>query len=223
MLATLRHIAKSYGYEIYKNPYQLNIWGIRSENELPNRFDDRLHVFFKTTDASFSKWSHYVFNCTTDPGTYWLKNPMHQQGTAMLYPGQYRGVYQIGLHRGKYKALVQTGGKVKVMRDYNRNAILDFYNGKLDEGSFGINIHRAKKTGITYEVENHSAGCQVFQKAAEFDFFMQLCQKHKKFYGNSFTYTLIDERMQAKTHRRRLAIGLGGAALIGSYLLYQQT
>jgi hypothetical protein len=31
---------------------------------------------------------------------------------------------------------------ITVLRDYDRNAILDFWNGKPETGMFGINIHR---------------------------------------------------------------------------------
>ena len=214
ILAKVKNIANRNGYSIFREPFKLNIWGFRSKNEEPNRFDDELHVFFNTAKSGFAKWAYFVFKCTTDPGTYWLRNPMHPQGTAMLAPNQYIDTYAIGLHRGKYYALVQLLGKVQVVRDYNRNAILDFYNGRLDSGSFGINIHRAKKTGTTYEVENHSAGCQVFQKASDFEFFMKLCESHRKLHGNKFSYTLVDQRMEFKTTVRRATIGLLSAAFI---------
>lgn len=224
MIAQIRHIARRNNFVIYREPYKLNIWGFRSKNEEPNRFDDELHVFFNTSKTHLAKWVYFVFKCTTDPGTYWLKSPMHPQGTAMLAPGQYIDTYAIGLHRGKYYAIIQALGKVKVVRDYNRNAILDFYNGRYDTGRFGINIHRAKKTGVTYEVENHSAGCQVFQKASEFEFFMKLCEAHRKLHGNKFTYTLIDRRMEFKTVMRRSAIGIAAAtAIVLGYLWVNQS
>lgn len=230
-IGRIKHIAKRKGFVIYDKPYQLNIWGIRSRNEKPNRFDDELHVFYVEGDQSerklgfgFKKWMHYVFPITTDPGTYWLNNPMNPQGTAMLAPGQYRDTYKIDLHRGKYYALCQRLNKVKVLRDYNRDAILDFQNGTPDQGMFGINIHRARKSGSTYTVDNHSAGCQVFKRAKDFDLFMRLCEVHRGIYGNQFTYTLIDQRMEFKAILRRTAmsvIGLG--TLFGIYLASQNT
>ena len=99
----------------------------------------------------------------------------------------------MGMHRGKYLALVQKR-PVTVMRDYDRNATLDFWNGKEDIGMFGINIHRASENGTTKTVDQYSAGCQVFANAAEFMLFLHLCERHKGLYGNEFTYTLIDER-----------------------------
>ncbi|MBL4704288.1 MAG: hypothetical protein JKY54_07190 [Flavobacteriales bacterium] len=220
MIGRIKHIAKQKGYQIYQQPFKLNIWGFRSKNELPNKFDDEFHVFFNTREGLFPKWAYFVFKCTTDPGTYWLKNPMHPQGTAMLAPGQYVDVYKIDRHRGKYYALCQRHGKVKVIRDYNRNAILDFFSGTPDYGMFGINIHRARKTGTTYKVDNYSAGCQVFKKAKDFELFMRLCEMHRKAHGNSFTYTLIDKRMQAKARLKRAVIGLTVAGLLTAGYLW---
>jgi hypothetical protein len=44
---------------------------------------------------------------TTDPGTFWLRNLMNPQGTAIVKQGQYIGSHGIGMHRGKYLALTQ--------------------------------------------------------------------------------------------------------------------
>ncbi len=212
MIGRIRHIAKRKGYLIYKEPFKLNIWGVRSRNVLPNKFDDELHVFFKTAKGVLGKWAYFVFPCTTDPGTYWLDNPMHPQGTAMLAPNQYVDTYKIDLHRGKYYALCQRLEKVQVMRDYNRDSLLDFYNGRLDWGKFGINIHRARKTGITLTVDSFSAGCQVFKRARDFELFMRLCEMHKKLHGNVFTYTLIDKRIEFRAALKRsvlLTLGFG--------------
>ncbi len=223
MISRIRHIAKRNNYVIYDEPFKLNIWGARSRNVLPNRFDDELHVFFKTAKGIFAKWVYFVFKCTTDPGTYWLNNPMHPQGTAMLAPNQYVDTYKIARHRGKYYALCQRLNKVQVVRDYNRNALLDFYNGQPDSGMFGINIHRARRTGITYTVDNYSAGCQVFQKASEFNFFMKLCEMHKKLHGNKFTYTLIDKRMEFRRVMRKTVFGLTTLGILGAgYWLINQ-
>lgn len=220
MINELVKLAKKKGYEFYEQPFKLNIWGFRSPNTTPNSFDDEMHVAVNVAQTGRPKWLYLVFKCTTDPGTFWLKNPMHAQGTAILNPGQYINAYQIGLHRGQYKALVQSGGKVSVTRDYNRNAVLDFGNGRVMTGSFGINIHRANKEGSTYSVDKYSAGCQVFKNAADFDFFLKLCEMHRHFHGNRFTYTLVDERMEGRSQLKTLAIGgILVALLIGGYFL----
>lgn len=187
---TIQQALAKKGYRIFMRPYELNIVGVRADSTKPNSFDDTIHVFYADKDG---KLVQHQFRATTDPGTYWLKNPMNPQGTAILKGGQYIDGYMLGMHRGKYLALVQKR-PVTVMRDYDRNAVLDFLNGKEDKGMFGINIHRASENGETKTVDQYSAGCQVFANATEFILFMHLCERHKTLYGNGFTYSLIDER-----------------------------
>jgi hypothetical protein len=194
MISAVQKLAKQKGYVINEKPHYLNIWGFRSDNKVPNSFDDEIHVFTISGTSQNPVWMYWIFKCTTDPGTFWLKNPERQQGTAILNPGQYKNSHAIGLHRGKYTALVQIG-ILKVTRDYNRNNVLDFNNGKVVNGLYGINIHRASKNGSTLEVDKYSAGCQVFKNAKDFEFFIGLCQTHRKHHGNKFTYTLIDRQM----------------------------
>ncbi|MBL4898597.1 MAG: hypothetical protein JKX76_02995 [Colwellia sp.] len=181
--------------------------------------DDEFHVFFNTNVyASKPKWDYHVFRGTTDPGTYWLQNPIKEQGTAILPAGQYVDTYGIALHAGKYSALCQIHKPVPVFRDYDRNAILDFFNGTIDRGMHGINIHRARPIGDTLTVDGYSAGCQVFANAHDFDLFMQFCQAHRGRYGNVFTYTLVDFRAVRRTTLRRVAYGLTGG--LGAALAY---
>jgi len=219
MLAAVIHVLQSKTYETYTRPYELNIVGIRADSTIPNRFDDEIHVFFEN---NANQWIHYIFSATTDPGTYWLKNPMNPQGTAILMQGQYKGAYQIGLHRGKYYALVQRK-PITVLRDYDRNAILDFYNGRKETGMFGVNIHHASVYGTTKTVDIYSAGCQVFASINDFNLFMQLCEKHRQLYGNSFTYTLIDKRAIEREQKRKIAIALTGigAGLSAAFITYK--
>jgi hypothetical protein len=194
-------------YLIGTRPFELNIVGVRSRETKANRFDDEIHVFYKTEGGK--NWNYHIFKATTDPGTFWLENPMHPQGTAILKAGQYFDAYKIGLHQGKYKALVQKS-PVTVIRDYNRNAVLDIKNGQEYTGNFGINIHYAVSAG---SVDRDSAGCQVLENKKDHDLLMQLAEKHRQLYGNSFTYTLIDFRAVRREFYRRFAIG---AATVGA-------
>lgn len=219
MLAAIIKSVIGLTYEVYTRPYELNIIGVRSDNTASGQFDDEIHAFFKN---NLGQWIHYLFTATTDPGTFWLQSPMHPQGTAILAQGQYRGAYQIGLHKGKYYALVQRK-PVTVLRDYDRNAILDFMNGIPDTGMFGINIHRASINGTTKEIDKYSAGCQVFANSNDFNGFMQLCEKHRQLYGNSFTYTLIDKRAIARNEKKKLAISMAGIGIgVGAGIIMYQ-
>lgn len=220
MIKEITALARKKGFKIFKEPFHLNIWGFRTNNKTPNTFDDEMHVFLNKAPTGRPKWLYIVFKCTTDPGTFWLKNPMNSSGTAILNPGQYVDTYAIALHQGKYKALCQRLAPVSITRDYDRDAILDFGNGSTSKGMFGINIHRASKTGSTFVVDKYSAGCQVFKNASDFDFFLKLCDVHRSFHGNKFTYTLVDERMENRSQLKTLAVGgILFAALLGGYFL----
>jgi hypothetical protein len=210
-------LAKSKGYKIYDRPYELNIWGIRSQSTVPNKFDDKLAVFWKDDK---NKWQGKMYVVTTDPGTFWLKEPMSKLGAAILKEGQYVGAYKTGLHKGK-EALVQSK-PVTVIRDYDRDAVLDFDNGREETGMFGINIHRAGED--SQNVDKWSAGCQVFQNTKSIEEFLTLAKKHKALYGDGFTYTLVDERAYLRRIKRRgLYIVMGvltAAALYVGYRAY---
>lgn len=174
-------------FEADQRPYNLNIVGVRSNIAVPNSFDDELHVLWKFDNV----WQHHTFKITTDPGLSPLLRPINAKGTAILKCGQYRGAYAIGHHKGK-EALVQRG-PVTVIRDDNRDATLDFTAGASHTGYFGINIHRAFDNKVATVVNSWSAGCQVFADPTEFREFMSICKLASAEWGNSFTYTLINE------------------------------
>jgi hypothetical protein len=182
---------KKYAWFDSNKDYDVNIVGVRNSstgNAVTNRFDDVLTVSYKVNGA----WQYHVWNCTTDPGiTHTTQRLLTPKGVARLVPGQYRGAYQIGLHQGKYEALVQRG-PVKVFRDANKD--MKFDTPLVDEGLFGINIHRSSPTGVSTLVDGWSAGCQVFASIGDFRRFMQLMKNAEAIFGNKFSYTLIESK-----------------------------
>lgn len=182
---------KEKGYAWFtKGNYNLNIVGIRSNNnnKVTNQYDDILVVDYNTGNGH----KRVCYTITTEPGKYYMQNVDNPKGTAILVPGQYRGCFQIGLHRGKYKALCQKK-EVKVYRDGNKNMTYDMIPESINKGIFGINIHRSNETWTRKTIDKYSAGCQAFNSPIEFNAFMRLCEEQRKLYGNSFTYTLINE------------------------------
>lgn len=183
-------------YKFFDTPdkkLNINIIGVRRDNQGTNTFDDYLLVMYRDKEEMITqRWE-----ATTDPGKYWLENPMNPKGTAVLIPGQYRGTWKIGKHQNNYEALVQRK-PVKVWRDNNKDEAIDYESfstlNPVDEGFFGINIHRSNPYTESYVVNKWSAGCQVFKRVQDFMEFMDLCRQSSKIYGNSFTYTLIDEK-----------------------------
>ena len=181
---------KEKGYVWFtKGNYNLNIIGVRSNNnKVTDKYDDILVVDYNTDNCH----KRVCYTITTEPGKYYMQNLCNPKGAAILVPGQYRGCWQIGLHHGKYKALCQRKA-VKVYRDNNKDMIYNMTPKSIDKGIFGINIHRSNKTCICDTIDKYSAGCQVFNDPVEFNAFMRLCETQRKLYGNSFTYTLINE------------------------------
>lgn len=215
---------KAKKYTVYEKPYQMNVIGIRKDSTKPNRFDDKIIMFWKDDK---DKWEGYEAPATTDAGTYWLDSATKSKGTALLKEGQYKDTYKLDKHNGKYLALTQRLKNVTVIRDYNRDDTLDFNNGNEDTGMFGINIHRADSDGTTKFVGKYSAGCQVFANADDFDKMIEWAQRHEKKYGNVFTYTLIDERAYNRRVRRRVVVGVGVTGIIvvlgvAGYFIYRR-
>lgn len=180
--------AKGYAY-FTEGAYNLNIIGVRRKgNKISNSFDDYLVVTYKTNIGTRTR---QIYKITTDPGITNIKNPINKKGTAILVPGQYRGAYKFGLHKNKYKALVQNK-PVKVYRDRNKDNNYDYDPRTIEEGMFGINIHKAGN--ISSRVDSWSAGCQVFARSDEYNGFIRICEEQVKHgFGDTFTYTLIKE------------------------------
>ncbi|MFA5395142.1 MAG: hypothetical protein WC346_03905 [Methanogenium sp.] len=204
-------------YKLYLNndlDYNLNIIAIRNSNICSNRFNDKEYLIWKYKNTLYVK----EYNVTTDPGLYYRLNPINKKGTAIVIPGQYPGLWNIGLHKGQYEALIQK--KVcGVVRDFNKDSYLDcnppiiydriirhnqgintIYDYVLDEdiiftaeyGIFGINNHRSS-TSVSTIVDKYSAGCIVHSDYNKYNEFMNICKKSSSLYGNSFTFTLLND------------------------------
>jgi hypothetical protein len=180
--------AKGYAWFEGAKDFDVNIVGVRNSatgQKVTNAFDDHLTVSYKEG----GEWKFHSWPATTDPGKKGVMEYHNAAGVARLVEGQYRGSHTLGLHQGKYEALKQQK-PVKVYRDADKD--MEYDENKIQEGIFGINIHKAGADS-TY-VENWSEGCQVFKKAADFESFMAICRKAAAIHGKSFTYTLIESK-----------------------------
>lgn len=166
-----------------------NIIGIRTNQDLPNQFNDALICAFPWKEKmEFRQWV-----ITTDPGIDYLKDPLNKKGCSILKPGQYVDCYALGLHQNRqdHRALVQIK-PVTVFRDDDKDINVDF--GVEDTGLFGINIHRANSKGITSNVGKWSAGCQVFKSVDDHERLIWVCDQFKEKLKNKFTYTLLTDK-----------------------------
>jgi len=161
--------------------------GVRSSEDEPNRFDDKIYLF---------KGEQFVdvTSCTTNPGTTVLRNysKFNAKGAAVVVADQwYYGVWRKGKHQGKITALIQIGAQIKVWRDGDKD---DQSEESLiqQEGFFGINFHpntydiNAKSTGSL--VYGWSAGCQVVNNMEKYRKFINLVPAN-----TSITYCLLNE------------------------------
>jgi peptidoglycan hydrolase-like protein with peptidoglycan-binding domain len=180
---------KKNGYKWFEGKeYLLNIVGVRNSDtgvNVTNAFDDKITVSYQVD----GKWVYREWDCTVDPGTKGVKEFKNENGVARLVPGQYLDSHALGLHQGKYEALKQQK-PVKVFRDKNRDMSYDEHT--IQEGIFGINIHKAGKDSTF--VENWSEGCQVFKREADFNEFMDIARKSASLGNKSFTYTLVNSK-----------------------------
>lgn len=181
--------SKKYLWFNSNKDYDVNIVGIRTSNtgkKVTNIFDDFLTISFRIDGV----WQYFIWNATTEPGKKGMLEGKAKGGVARLVPGQYRAVWEIDKHQGKYEALCQRKGDVIVYRDANKDLVFD--ETKTETGMFGINIHKAGRDSTW--VENWSEGCQVFKRVKDFDQFMQICKMAAKIHGNHFSYTLIESK-----------------------------
>ena len=190
----IKKAVESKGYKWFEGgDYNLNIVGVRNSDTngvVTNKFDDMITLTYEVGGVL----KYHEFDATTDPGSHWEKNLLSKDGVAILVPNQYRGSHTIGMHQGKYEALKQQK-PVKVYRDNNKDGKYDMLEENIQEGIFGINIHKAgsRIEGST-QIDKWSAGCQVLSKESDFNKLMELAHKAAALYGKSFTYTLIESK-----------------------------
>lgn len=188
--ADFSKILTNKGYVYFSTgKYNLNIIGIRRKGaKVTNTFDDYIVVEFID---NYNIKTRNVYKATTDPGLKSLEQPVNVKGCAILVPGQYRSCFKLGIHKGQYEAVVQYK-PVKVYRDNNKDKVYDFNSKTIEDGMFGINIHKAGKSSTI--VDNWSAGCQVFARKEDFEDFMKLAHYQiSQGFGKLYTYTLITE------------------------------
>ena len=185
----IKRVISSKGYKWFDGdkPYNINLIGIRNVGT-PNKFDDEFYVIYKDENLRLIQ---KCFQITTDPGIYWLKNPMQVEGTGIMVEGQYLKLWKKGLHKGEYPALVQHF-PVSLYRDSDKDEQLDMDKKTIVSGIFGVNCHHAGTDSI--QIDKWSAACQVFAKFKEWIEFMSIIDKSLEYYPDgTFSYTLLNK------------------------------
>jgi hypothetical protein len=179
------------GYKVNTN--EVNLIAIRNnlseKTGHQNHFTDWIIVMNPKKDKIIR-----MFEATTTPGPLYLAVPfrnwyvaanpdssINPKGLAIVQPGKYS--YKIGSHRG-YQALVQDGS-VKVHRYVPVASPGDakyttYSPGNSESGKFGINIHRADRSGSTEKINSYSAGCFVFEDSRGLSNTLYALEKNKQ-------------------------------------------
>ena len=110
-------ITQLYNVNEYPISDGVNICAVRSVTQVSNRFDDVI--------CAFNKDTFMTVRGTTDPGLYYLNDPLSVDGCAIVPAGYHKDIWARGLHRGKYPALVQRG-VIGVIRDYNKDDLVNY-------------------------------------------------------------------------------------------------
>lgn len=186
----IKKATEAKGYDWWEGVNNVFLYGIRNDSLLTDMWNDVLGICYLD---SFGNKINLMHHGTTKPGLYWLKNKMgHIKGTAILIPGQYRGCWKVGKHKG-YRALQQKRMPFKVWRDDNQDSQFD-YSGRTYGDVTGLNMHTESRESNTKKVGAYSAGCQVREFDKEHFMIMNLIEHSIIRYGNSLSYTLFEDK-----------------------------
>lgn len=155
----------------------LFLFGVRAPSVAAGRWDDVLGAIWWEEE----RWHCRLWPGTTDPGRDGASvddAKLHRGGTAILVPGQVRGMWQIGVHRrgtpSAHEALVQVV-PAPFWRDANADGQLDDV-GPVSHDVIGCNAHRAWRDGLS-TVGYASLACQVWKWASHHTEAMSLARR----------------------------------------------
>ena len=193
-------VADKKGYKIFDKNLSINIWGVR-HSLTKVKFDDEIYLFWKDGGRLMVE----RFEATTTPGRRFATSGGNSQGTLIMLPNQYRGVYDAdGLHNRSrpdkaYNALEQVKD-MEYVRDNLRDGVYRIDGNEHFWDNPKTNIHRANRLGTTTVVGRYSEGCQVItgqrvvngKLGPSFDYFMELVRQSCHIYGREVSYTLVN-------------------------------
>lgn len=173
----------------YAKPYDLNLFGIRNPNPKPDAWDDTIGIAFRDRNG-YGRVA--VWPGTTDPGLYYLQNPLTSSGCIIVDFGHHPKCYRRGLHRG-YKALKQVA-PMRYLFDVNKDGVLDWNTSKRETSLRATNMHRGLENSIVATVGKFSAGCQVVQHPNDFAYLLSIVDLQAAWIGSDLlSYTVFNE------------------------------
>jgi len=162
------------------------IVGVRSEEDAPNKYDDKFYLF---NGEQFVK----VVTGTTNPGTPILQGGFlkyNKVGAAVVKADEvYYDVWKFGLHQGKMPALKQVGPFI-VYRDGDKDGKSEEIGAPITGSGYGINFHTCSylEKVVGENIGGWSAGCQVVNNTEQYYMVINLIKNQ-----NRITYCLLKE------------------------------
>lgn len=191
---------KARNYQLDKAPGRVNIVYIEGacRDGRPNRdesdiFNDR-RILLKYEDGVPQIVGNWL--STTEPGTYYTRNPLQKAGAAMIAFAQHKNSWGVGDHTGPsgrntHEGLIQRR-PVGFHRDSNRDGLRNS-NEPVQTGSPGLNQHQG--AGSSRQIGRNSAGCPVGWNPEGHIEFMSIVKSDPRYVNNRnylFTTTFIN-------------------------------
>jgi len=190
----LKKVFRKKGYVFFNGPFNVNLIGIRAKERDIRKMSDR---FLLVYEDHLCNWHAEILVGTTVPGEFYHYNYTNPDGLGIIVPGQYRGAFRKGKHKGR-DALIQNT-TFKVYRDSNKDGVIDKNVIKDAPPSCRFNFHHAKSSIHPHKIfikniGRFSEGCQVPANWVKYKMCFDIISYSMKLYNSkSITYTLLDE------------------------------
>lgn len=182
----IKYGAKDYDIE------DCNLVGVRNpEGRKEDIWNDVL-IFYYRPERKL-----YLDLGTTDPGKYYIDNPMRRDGAAHLAEIFQKHIWSIGKHgrmgtRGRHTAFVQGGRAVSLWRDTNKDYKITQSDVYI-EVSYGNGINMHSTYNDTDSIGKSSAGCQVWKDMNSLQKIINICKDNGQ---ELFSYLLMPLRQE---------------------------
>lgn len=173
------------------NAYMLGLEGCNSDfsasNDALDGWNDAVGVLCVDSDGHV-KLSQ-LFQCTTEPGRYYVQNRLNPEGAAVaLIDYLHKDIWVRGAHKDQQNCLIQQGAEISVVRDGNGNGRRDA-SDPIRKGYYGINMHSTKGNYDIKSIGRWSAGCTVIPNVQQHQYIMGIVNKAE---NKKISYILLD-------------------------------
>ena len=197
----IHQVMKSSGMVVFTQPYSVTLGGIRSADNVSNKFNDVIFASYFDKDG---KLHSVIFIGTVDPGLSSRLNPSNSKGVAIIQHGvQHRGVYEYQdpktdkSQRGhKGKEAFRQVKPMKLWRDSNKDSKL--YFGLYEELSLSYTNGHDKGV-VGNDVNGWSEGCwgSVEKNMDKLYEYARIQMAHGL--GNTLSFALLHEKSFTQT------------------------